>query len=93
MPKYMYMPMGEAGMAEMQDMTAMGMSLPENTLPMMTGEGPFGPIEMGETFTVLKVRDNIKKGDYTDPGWYGASARDRGVPARLIHFTRGKEPL
>ncbi len=70
MPNYMYMPMGEAGMAEMQDMAAMGMSLPENTLPMLTGEGPFGPIEMGGMFTVLKVREDIKRGDYADPGWY-----------------------
>jgi len=70
MPNYMYMPMGEAGMAEMQDMAAMGMTLPENTLPMMTGEGPFGPIEMGGMFTVLKVRDGQKPGDYGDPGWY-----------------------
>src|SRR5713101_2774604 len=70
MPSYMYMPMGEAGMAEMQDMAAMGMSLPENTLPMLTGEGPFGPIEMGGMFTVLKVREDIKRGDYADPGWY-----------------------
>jgi len=70
MPNYMYMPMGEAGMAEMQDMPAMGMGLPENTLPMMAGEGPFGPIEMGGMFTVLKVRDDLKPGDYTDPGWY-----------------------
>ena len=70
MPNYMYMPMGETGMAEMQDMAAMGMALPENTLPMLAGEGPFGPIEMGGMFTVLKVRDNVKKGDYTDPGWY-----------------------
>jgi hypothetical protein len=66
----MYMPMGENGMAEMQDMAAMGMALPENTLPMMTGEGPFGPIEMGGMFTVLKVRKDIAPGDYSDPGWY-----------------------
>ncbi len=65
-----YMAMGEKGMAEMQDMAAMGMSLPENTLPMMTGEGPFGPIEMGGMFTVLKVRDGQKPGDFGDPGWY-----------------------
>lgn len=70
MPDYMYMPMGSAGMAEMQDMAAMGMGLPENTLPMMAGEGPFGPIEMGGMFTVLKVRDGLKPGDYSDPGWY-----------------------
>jgi hypothetical protein len=70
LPNYMYMPMGENGMAEMQDMAAMGMTLPENTLPMMTGEGPFGPIEMGGMFTVVKVRKDVAPGDYTDPGWY-----------------------
>jgi hypothetical protein len=59
--------MGEAGMAEMGEMQ---MPLPENTLPMMTGEGPFGPIEMGGMFTVVKVRDKLARGDYRDPGWY-----------------------
>jgi FtsP/CotA-like multicopper oxidase with cupredoxin domain len=70
LPGYMYMPMGENGMAEMQDMPAMGMQPPENTLPMMTGEGPFGPLEMGGMFTVLKVRETVRPGDYTDPGWF-----------------------
>jgi hypothetical protein len=37
---------------------------------MMTGEGPFGGVEMGGMFTVLKVRKDQKRGDYTDPGWY-----------------------
>jgi manganese oxidase len=41
---------------------------PENTLPMMTGTGQFGPIEMGGMFTILKVRDGITS--YEDPGWY-----------------------
>ncbi|MCA3132946.1 MAG: multicopper oxidase family protein [Betaproteobacteria bacterium] len=62
-----YMAMGEAGMAEMGEMQ---MPLPENTLPMMTGEGPFGPLEMGGMFTVVKVRDGLARGDYRDPGWY-----------------------
>ncbi|HEY1059841.1 MAG TPA: copper oxidase [Limnobacter sp.] len=62
-----YMAMGERGMA---DMTEMDMPLPDNTLPMMTGDGPFGSVEMGGMFSVLKVRDNQKPGDYTDPGWY-----------------------
>ncbi len=70
MPDYMYMPMGKNGMAEMSDMVDMGMKIPENTLPMMTGQGPFGPIEMGGMFTVVKVRANQTKDDYTDPGWY-----------------------
>ncbi len=62
-----YMVMGERGMA---DMAEMEMPLPENTLPMMTGQGPFGPVEMGGMFSVVKVHSNIKPGDYKDPGWY-----------------------
>jgi FtsP/CotA-like multicopper oxidase with cupredoxin domain len=62
-----YMAMGERGMADMGEMI---MPLPSNTLPMMTGDGQFGPIEMGGMFTVLKVRENQQAGDYTDPGWY-----------------------
>jgi len=62
-----YMSMGESGMGEMSQMN---MPLPENTLPMMTGEGPFGAIEMGGMFTVVKVRENLAHGDYADPGWY-----------------------
>lgn len=68
--EYMYMPMGKNGMAEMQEMSEMGMDLPENTLPMMMGQGPFGPIEMGGMFTLVKVRKNQPKDDYTDYGWY-----------------------
>ena len=63
-----YMAMGERGMAEMQDM-AKHMPGPKNTLPMMMGEGPFGNIEMGGMFTVVKVRENLKSYD-EDPGWY-----------------------
>ena len=66
-----YMSMGETGMAEMSEMP---MPLPENTLPMMAGEGPHGALEMGGMFTVLKVRDDLKPGDYADPGWYAAPA-------------------
>ena len=44
--------------------------LPDNTLPMMTGQGPFGPLEMGGMFTVMKVRREQPRGDYSDPGWY-----------------------
>ena len=62
-----YMVMGERGMADMGEME---MPLPDNTLPMMTGRGPFGPAEMGGMFTVLKVRKDQKPGDYSDPGWF-----------------------
>ena len=64
-----YMAMGSGGMAEM-GAPGMAMPLPDNTLPMMTGQGPFGPIEMGGMFSVLKVRDDQPRGDYRDPGWY-----------------------
>jgi len=63
-----YMAMGEAGMAEMQSMSQ-HMSGPANTLPMMKGQGPFGNIEMGGMFTVVKVRDRLPSYD-KDPGWY-----------------------
>ena len=62
-----YMVMGDKGMA---DMGAMEMPLPDNTLPMMTGQGPFGPLEMGGMFSVVKVRDDVQRGDYKDPGFY-----------------------
>lgn len=62
-----YMAMGENGMA---DMGSMEMPLPDNTLPMMSGNGPYGPIEMGGMFTTVKIRKDQKPGDYKDPGWY-----------------------
>ena len=62
-----YMVMGERGMADMGEME---MPLPDNTLPMMTGTGPFGAIEMGGMFTVVKVREGLARNDYKDPGWY-----------------------
>ncbi len=66
-----YMAMGEGGMAEHQEHTDSGhMQGPENTLPMMMGRGPHGPLEMGGMFTVIKVRDELARGDYNDPGWY-----------------------
>ncbi|HEY1685681.1 MAG TPA: hypothetical protein VGG19_13015 [Tepidisphaeraceae bacterium] len=60
-----YMAMGSNGMGAMGQMA---MELPKNTLPMMSGKGQFGPIEMGGMFTILKVRDGIT--NYEDPGWY-----------------------
>ena len=61
-----YMVMGDTG----GSMGEMEMPLPDNTLPMMTGTGPFGAIEMGGMFTVVKVREGLAKNDYKDPGWY-----------------------
>ena len=68
-----FMSMGRYGMAEHQEHTDMGHHAgPENTLAMMTGKGPYGNIEMGGMFTTVKVRDDLKRGDYRDPGWYDA---------------------
>jgi hypothetical protein len=61
-----YMVMGDKG----GSMGGMEMPLPENTLPMMTGDGPFGGLDMGGVFTTLKVRAGQARGDYQDPGWY-----------------------
>jgi len=72
-----YMAMGETGMGNMMEM-----GHPKNTLPMMTGDGPFGPVEMGGMFTILKVRSGITS--YADPGWYkhpdGSVARPVQAP-------------
>ncbi|WP_312161951.1 multicopper oxidase family protein [Massilia timonae] len=65
-----YMVMGDKG-GSMGDMK---MALPHNTLPMMSGDGPFGNLEMGGMFTVLKVREGLQRGDYRDPGWYSHPA-------------------
>ena len=70
-----YMPMGRDGMAEHAGHVAMGMPNmqgPPNTLPMMTGKGPYGAVDMGGMFTVVKVRDDLARDDYRDPGWYAA---------------------
>jgi hypothetical protein len=81
-----YMVMGERGMG---DMGQMPMELPANTLPMMTGTGPYGPIEMGGMFTTLKVRADQKPGDYSDPGDYAMPA---GTQARLIDSDSAEAP-
>lgn len=77
-----YMSMGEHGMAEHQDHTDSGhMRGPPNTLAMMSGRGPYGSLEMGGMFTVIKVRDDLARGDFRDPGWYRAPA---GTVAKCV---------
>jgi len=63
-----YMVMGDKG----GSMGEMEMPLPDNTLPMMGGNGPYGSLEMGGMFSVVKVRKNLARNDYRDPGWYKA---------------------
>jgi hypothetical protein len=94
-----YMAMGSAGMAEMGDME---MPLPDNTLPMMTGFGQFGPLEMGGMFSVVKVRDGLAANDYRDPGWfrhppgtvaYEVEAPPAAPPRRSAPATPGKPAI
>lgn len=42
----------------------------ENTVPMMSGKGPFGSVEMGGMFSVLKVCREQKPSKYMDPAWF-----------------------
>lgn len=77
-----YMAMGTDGMAEHAEHSSMGhMQAPDNTLPMMMGTGPYGNLEMGGMFTVVKVREQLATNDYRDPGWYKAPA---GTVAKMI---------
>jgi FtsP/CotA-like multicopper oxidase with cupredoxin domain len=86
-----YMVMGDKGM---HDMAEMEMPLPDNTLAMMSGRGPFGPVAMGGMFSVVKVRDDVRPGDYKDPGPYkhppGTVAYE--YTGRLQEPTRAQAP-
>jgi hypothetical protein len=59
------MAMGTTGMGEM---SGMKMAIPTPSIAMLGGDGPFGAIDMGGMFTLLKVREHLT-GD-ADPGWY-----------------------
>jgi hypothetical protein len=61
------MVMGQTGMGEMSEHQ---MSKPRNSIPMQGGVGPYGVIDMGGMFTIIKVRDDYNGGP--DPGWYRA---------------------
>src|SRR5260221_9295699 len=81
-PNYMNMS-GEGGaMGDMQ----MQMPLPQNTLPMMTGTGPHGSIEMGGMFTLVKIRAGLARNDYRDPGWFKAPK------GSVAYLWQGEEP-
>ncbi|WP_443083416.1 multicopper oxidase family protein [Variovorax sp. PBL-E5] len=88
-----YMAMGGRGMG---DMARMQMPLPDNTAPMMSGAGPFGPVEMGGMFSVVKVRRGQKPGDYTDPGWYrhpaGTVAHEQSAALAQVPRAPGAGP-
>lgn len=85
-PEFMGL-MGTNGMGEMFEMYGstkreMGnsMNFPVNVSP-IGSPGPFGVIEMGGMFTVLKVREGLTS--YIDPGWY---QHPKGTRAEPIHI-------
>jgi hypothetical protein len=59
------MTMGTTGMGAMGEMR---MPIPGNSLPMRGAPGPFGYIDMGGMFTVIKVREDPAGADAE--GWY-----------------------
>ena len=78
-----YMTMGESGMGNMGAMSE-AMGVPPNSIPMLGGAGPFGPIDMGGMFTILKGRAGITT--YEDPGWYrhpAGTVAGRATPEAL----------
>ena len=66
-----YMTMGTTGM---NDMTDTGMAIPENSIPMLKGEGGFGVnISLGGMAGFVAVRDEVSDEQLTRnafPGWY-----------------------
>jgi manganese oxidase len=71
-----YMTMGTRGMGNMGEME---MAIPDNSLPMRGSPGPFGYIDMGGMFTILKVRDNPRAADPN--AWYQHPAGSVAGPA------------
>jgi hypothetical protein len=77
------------GMGEMFEMYGsskmeMGekMSFPDNVSP-IGNPGPFGVIELGGMFTILKVREGLT--NYTDPGWYQHPKGTVAEPININH--------
>ena len=77
-----YMAMGETGMHQHAE-HAEHMELPENTIPMMGGDGPFGTVAMGGMFTIFKVRDNLSSYTDDEAGWY------KNPPGTVAHPVKG----
>lgn len=72
--------MGQAGMGDMHEHTTAD-RIPRNAITMQAMAGPFGAIEMGGMFTIVKVREG---GDETAEGWY---RHPRGTVAYKVSGT------
>lgn len=72
------MVMGHTGMGGMQEMA---MPQPRNAVSMHGGQGPFGPVEMGGMFTLIKVRDRLDNDAAAAASWHQAPPGTRAVEA------------
>jgi FtsP/CotA-like multicopper oxidase with cupredoxin domain len=78
-----YMSMGHGGMGGMGEMA---MAVPPNSVPMKGADGPFGYIDMGGMFTIVKIRERLpEKGD---PGWYKHPEGSVSAPATAEQLRR-----
>jgi FtsP/CotA-like multicopper oxidase with cupredoxin domain len=77
-----YMTMGHDGMAAMGEMQ---MAAPANSIPMRGGVGPFGNIDMGGMFTLIKVRAKPELEDGS--GWY---QHPKGTVAEAVSAERAR---
>jgi FtsP/CotA-like multicopper oxidase with cupredoxin domain len=75
--------MGNTGMGEMGRMK---MRHPENTIPMKGLEGPYGYIDMGGMFTVIKVRKEVTAS--TSSSWYENPYSERAMQASKADLLR-----
>jgi hypothetical protein len=80
-----YMTMGQTGMADMG-----GMALPRNSISMQGAPGPFGVIDMGGMFTLVKVRRRLSDDGAVDPGWHDHPAGTVSVEASADHLRRDR---
>jgi len=65
----------------------MKIKIPSNLSP-IGNPGPFGVIELGGMFTILKVREHLTS--YTDPGWY---QHPPGTIAEAVHAPHQLESM
>jgi len=63
-----YMTMGTDGMAGMTDMSAMGMPVPKNSIPMLGANAKHGYVDMGGMLTIIKIRDRLTEASAS--AWY-----------------------
>jgi len=60
------------------------MDVPANSVPMKGAAGPFGFIDMGGMFTIVKIRERLSG----EPGWYRHPAGTVAVPATEAQLRR-----